>query len=312
MERHTLIGADVLRGSDSPVLMMAEEIALTHHERWDGLGYPNQLGRRVDPARRAHRCRRRRLRCAHPRASVQGGVVPGSSDRSRRCRERLPLRSRGGRGLQHTGSSVAVRSRPSGGDRPAAGRARRRYGGQAGVIRPVLGTVALGREINRARHGSGELVLGTIEVDGLGRLNEHSGRVTGRSPATTGGQRDPAAPALLRSGRSDGRKQSSSARWSKRRRRMSTAASRRFRPRSSDAQPGASISFGLAELRPGDSLEELIVRGETALYVSKERRRQVQDRLMRPGGAKHRSDDSDDPRRAPRSGGRRRSHRRAP
>ena len=40
MERHTLIGADILSESDSPVLRMAEEIALTHHERWDGGGYP--------------------------------------------------------------------------------------------------------------------------------------------------------------------------------------------------------------------------------------------------------------------------------
>jgi diguanylate cyclase (GGDEF)-like protein len=43
MERHTLIGADILSGSDSPVLQMAEEIALTHHERWDGEGYPHRL-----------------------------------------------------------------------------------------------------------------------------------------------------------------------------------------------------------------------------------------------------------------------------
>jgi diguanylate cyclase (GGDEF)-like protein/PAS domain S-box-containing protein len=43
MERHAQIGADILSGSDSPVLNMAKEIALTHHERWDGQGYPNKL-----------------------------------------------------------------------------------------------------------------------------------------------------------------------------------------------------------------------------------------------------------------------------
>jgi PAS domain S-box-containing protein len=43
MERHAQIGADILSGSSSPVLIMAEEIALTHHERWDGRGYPNRL-----------------------------------------------------------------------------------------------------------------------------------------------------------------------------------------------------------------------------------------------------------------------------
>jgi PAS domain S-box-containing protein/putative nucleotidyltransferase with HDIG domain len=43
MERHTVIGADILTGSASPVLQMAEQIALSHHERWDGHGYPNNL-----------------------------------------------------------------------------------------------------------------------------------------------------------------------------------------------------------------------------------------------------------------------------
>lgn len=36
---HVSIGAELLSGSRSPVLRLAEEIALTHHERWDGSGY---------------------------------------------------------------------------------------------------------------------------------------------------------------------------------------------------------------------------------------------------------------------------------
>lgn len=40
MERHTEIGAGIVSGSDVPCLQMAEEIALNHHERWDGAGYP--------------------------------------------------------------------------------------------------------------------------------------------------------------------------------------------------------------------------------------------------------------------------------
>jgi putative two-component system response regulator len=43
MRRHTTIGAQMLSGSRAPVLQMAERIALTHHERWDGAGYPQQL-----------------------------------------------------------------------------------------------------------------------------------------------------------------------------------------------------------------------------------------------------------------------------
>jgi putative two-component system response regulator len=41
MKSHTLIGAEILAGSTWPVLQMAEEIAISHHERWDGTGYPD-------------------------------------------------------------------------------------------------------------------------------------------------------------------------------------------------------------------------------------------------------------------------------
>ena len=43
MRTHTTIGADLLSGHDSPLMKTAAQIALTHHERWDGGGYPNGL-----------------------------------------------------------------------------------------------------------------------------------------------------------------------------------------------------------------------------------------------------------------------------
>jgi putative two-component system response regulator len=49
MKAHTAIGAEILSGSSSSLLRMAERIALTHHERWDGTGYPNGLARERIP-----------------------------------------------------------------------------------------------------------------------------------------------------------------------------------------------------------------------------------------------------------------------
>ena len=43
MRRHPAIGAEIMGDHDSPLLQDACTIALTHHEKWDGSGYPNKL-----------------------------------------------------------------------------------------------------------------------------------------------------------------------------------------------------------------------------------------------------------------------------
>lgn len=43
MQTHTTIGAELLGESEFPLMHMAADIALTHHERWDGGGYPRGL-----------------------------------------------------------------------------------------------------------------------------------------------------------------------------------------------------------------------------------------------------------------------------
>jgi putative two-component system response regulator len=41
IKTHTTIGAEILSGSQGSLLLLAERIALRHHERWDGGGYPD-------------------------------------------------------------------------------------------------------------------------------------------------------------------------------------------------------------------------------------------------------------------------------
>jgi putative two-component system response regulator len=43
MKTHTTIGGEILAGGSSELLQMAETIALTHQEKWDGSGYPKGL-----------------------------------------------------------------------------------------------------------------------------------------------------------------------------------------------------------------------------------------------------------------------------
>ena len=49
MKTHASIGHDILNDGNSDLLMLASEIALSHHEKWDGSGYPNGLAGEAIP-----------------------------------------------------------------------------------------------------------------------------------------------------------------------------------------------------------------------------------------------------------------------
>jgi putative two-component system response regulator len=49
MQRHALIGAEIIGEHDSDLLRLARVVALSHHERWDGNGYPYRLAEEAIP-----------------------------------------------------------------------------------------------------------------------------------------------------------------------------------------------------------------------------------------------------------------------
>jgi len=49
MDQHPELGAGILGQSRIPLFRMAADVALTHHERWDGTGYPNRMSGEAIP-----------------------------------------------------------------------------------------------------------------------------------------------------------------------------------------------------------------------------------------------------------------------
>lgn len=49
MQQHAAIGAEIIGDHSDPLLQLARSIALTHHEKWDGSGYPNGLAGEAIP-----------------------------------------------------------------------------------------------------------------------------------------------------------------------------------------------------------------------------------------------------------------------
>ena len=52
MKLHTELGARMLSGGQFPLMQLAQKIALTHHERWDGTGYIGLCGESIPMAGR--------------------------------------------------------------------------------------------------------------------------------------------------------------------------------------------------------------------------------------------------------------------
>jgi diguanylate cyclase (GGDEF)-like protein len=140
-----------------------------------------------------------------------------------------------------------------------------------GAYRRSKGTLELQAEIDRAHRFGGRLVLAFVDVDGLKAHNDREGHAAGdklllnvvasiRSSLRSydpimrfGG--DEFICALCDTDLNDARSRFAE-----------------IRAALAQAHPGGSISVGLAQLCPHDTLDELMARGDTALHEAKNRR----------------------------------------
>jgi len=141
----------------------------------------------------------------------------------------------------------------------------------SGVFRRGAGELALAHEIARARRVGRPLVVAMIDIDRLKAVNDDAGHAAGDA-LLRGASR--AVLATLRG-------YDITVRWGRDEFvcalsdvDLATASERLVQMQATldEMNPGASISSGLADLRPGDTLEAVIGRADAALYEAKSRR----------------------------------------
>ena len=117
---HPQVGAEII--SAVPFPYPVAPLILSHHERWDGKGYPQGLEGRRDPARRAHPVGRRLLRRADVRPPVSQG------DDARRGAGAAAAGSRQARSIPTVVQMFVEMAAGAGRGRAAPSRPRRRAG----------------------------------------------------------------------------------------------------------------------------------------------------------------------------------------
>jgi diguanylate cyclase (GGDEF)-like protein len=134
-----------------------------------------------------------------------------------------------------------------------------------------MGTIALQAEVDRARRSRGRLVLAFVDVDALKARNNRDGHAAG----------DELLLDVVTSIRSNLRSYDAVVRFGGDEfvcvlsDTDPHAARNRFdeiQATLQRADAGATITVGLAQLKTGDTLEDLLARGDAALYEAKQRR----------------------------------------
>lgn len=140
-----------------------------------------------------------------------------------------------------------------------------------GAFGRELGMIALDRELNRASHGSGRLVLAFVDVDGLKQLNDRDGHAAGdallRDVVGAIQKHLRSYDPIVRVGGDEFVCALADA--------SVEEAHRRFVGISAtikEVRPAATISVGFAAMRPNETLAHLTARGDESLYEAKHAR----------------------------------------
>jgi diguanylate cyclase (GGDEF)-like protein len=155
-----------------------------------------------------------------------------------------------------------------------------------GTYRRGMGYHALESEIDRAERGSGRLVLAFVDVDDLKGLNDREGHVAGdlllTSVATAMRSRLRSYDPVIRFGGDEFVCALTDADLADAHRRFDEIQRALGR-----AHPGCSISVGFAQMRTGETVDELTQRGDAALYRAK-RHRDPAGCAEQPAGTQYR------------------------
>ena len=131
-----------------------------------------------------------------------------------------------------------------------------------------MGNVALQHEIDRARRSGKELTLGFVDVDGLKRINDREGHAAGdallRDVTDAIRSKLRSYDPIVRFGGDEFVCALSDTDLGQARKRFEE-----IRHQLAKGHASGSISVGLADLRPTDTVDELLARGDEALLEAR-------------------------------------------
>jgi diguanylate cyclase (GGDEF)-like protein len=270
--------AEPVNGVDRYAAARAERIKATDQRLLTAAARARTTAERLGAAHERDLTARARDQAAVERDHAAEALeASGNGAKLAAARRLAALRARGAHDRARAAEDRAAAAR----DRAAAAEDRARaaielrhayHDDLTGALRREMGEVALQNELDRARRGDGRLVLAFVDVDKLKLLNDRDGHVAG----------DALLRAVVRAMRGKMRSFDPVVRYGGDEFICALAGTDTVEATSRFAEiqaelardhDDAGISVGVVELEPDETLNDLIVRGDAALYEAKGRAR---------------------------------------